>query len=147
NRKARPDKRLTINVHVDGMRQTHDFVVDREGVWDKAVEGIKEGKRLGYYVCTNTTVFRETSVDEIEEMVAFLSTLDVDGILLSPGYHYEKLVEQDHSLFRHEIHEKLKRILELSRTYPKISSTPLFLEFAAGLRGLRSTPRRNPTST
>ena len=85
-RKARPHKRLTINVHVDGMRETHDFVVDREGVWDKAVEGIKEGKRLGYYVCTNTTVFRETSVDEIEEMVAFLSALDVDGILLSPGY-------------------------------------------------------------
>ena len=146
-RKARPHKRLTINVHVDGMRETHDFVVDREGVWDKAVEGIKEGKRLGYYVCTNTTVFRETSVDEIEEMVAFLSALDVDGILLSPGYHYEKLAGQDHFLFRDEIHEKFKRILELSRRYPKISSTPLFLEFAAGLRDYPCTPWGNPTYT
>jgi len=50
------------------MRQTHDYVVDRAGVFDKAIEMIREGKRLGYYVCTNTTVYRETEVDEIEAM-------------------------------------------------------------------------------
>src|SRR5262249_30465067 len=27
--KARPHRRLTINVHLDGMRETHDHVVDR----------------------------------------------------------------------------------------------------------------------
>src|SRR2546430_10050271 len=53
-------------------------------LFDKAVAMIKEGKRLGYYVCTNTTVYRETDVAEIEEMCAFLTELDVDGILLSP---------------------------------------------------------------
>jgi hopanoid biosynthesis associated radical SAM protein HpnH len=144
-KKFRPHKRLAINVHVDGMRDTHDFVVDRKGVFDRAVEMIREGKRLGYYVCTNTTVYRETSVDEIEAMCAFLTELDVDGILLSPGYHYEALEGDQHFLFRDEIHEKFRRIRALAERYRKISSTPLFLEFAAGLRDYPCTPWGNPT--
>ncbi|MFN8544968.1 MAG: adenosyl-hopene transferase HpnH [Candidatus Binatia bacterium] len=146
-KKARPDRRLSINVHLDGMRETHDFVVQRKGVFDQAVAGIREGKRLGYYVCTNTTVYRETSVDEIEAMCALLTELDVDGILLSPGYHYEALEGEDHFLYRDEIHQKFRRILDLSQRYRKISSTPLFLQFAAGLRDYPCTPWGNPTFT
>jgi hopanoid biosynthesis associated radical SAM protein HpnH len=146
-RKARPHKRLSINVHLDGMRKTHDFVVDRAGVFDKAVEMIREGKRLGYYVCTNTTVYRETAVDEIEEMCAFLTELDVDGILLSPGYHYQAIETDDHFLYLDEIHTKFRRIVELTKRYRKISSTPLFLQFAAGLRDYPCTPWGNPTFT
>jgi len=107
-KKARPHKRLSINVHLDGMQKTHDYVVDRTGVFDKAVAMIKEGKRLGYYVCTNTTVYRETDVAEIEEMCAFLTGLDVDGILLSPGYHYESIPGDEHFLFLEEIHQKFR---------------------------------------
>ena len=70
--KGRPHKRLSINVHLDGMRETHDMVVDRAGVFDKAIEMIREGKRLGYAVCTNTTVYRETSMEEIEDMCSLL---------------------------------------------------------------------------
>src|SRR5262250_3705998 len=76
--KARPHRRLTINVHLDGMRETHDRVVDRAGVFDKAIEAIREGKQRGYNVCTNTTLYRETSIEEIEEMCALLTSLDVD---------------------------------------------------------------------
>jgi hopanoid biosynthesis associated radical SAM protein HpnH len=146
-KKAKPHKRLSINVHLDGMRATHDRVVAKAGVFDKAVAAIEEGKRLGYYVCTNTTVYRETEVDEIEEMCAFLTGLDVDGILLSPGYHYEALQGENHFLFRDEIHEKFKAILALSARYRRISSTPLFLQFAAGLRDYPCTPWGNPTYT
>jgi hypothetical protein len=95
---------------------------------------IREGKERGYYVCTNTTVYRETDVAEIEEMCAFLTDLDVDGILLSPGYHYEAIPGDDHFLYLDEIHAKFRRIVELAKRYRKISSTPLFLQFAAGLR-------------
>ena len=66
--KIAPHKRLTINVHLDGMRETHDYVCAREGVFDKAVEMIREAKRLGYHVTTNTTVFKETDIEEIEEL-------------------------------------------------------------------------------
>ena len=144
-RRGRPHKRLSINVHLDGMRETHDFVVDRAGVFDKALEMIREGKRLGYAVCTNTTVYRETEIAELEEMCALLTDLGVDGILISPGYHYEKL-GGDHFMYRDEIQRKFRRVQELAERYP-LSSTPLFLQFAAGQRDYPCTPWGNPTRT
>jgi len=143
--KSKPHKRLSINVHLDGLRETHDLVCARPGVFDKAIEMIKEGKRLGYAVCTNTTVYRETSIDEIEEMMELLTSLGVDGMMISPGYHYEKL-QNDHFMYRQEIHQKFERVLELSTRY-KISLTPLFLEFAAGKRDYPCTPWGNVTRT
>ena len=144
-RRGHPHRRLSINVHLDGMRATHDLVTDRAGVFDRAVEMIKEGKRLGYQVCTNTTVFRETSIDEIEEMLGFLQGIGVDGMLVSPGYHYEAIPE-NHFLYREETHEKFRRVLELSKRY-RLYSTPLFLQFAAGERDYPCTPWGNPTRT
>jgi hypothetical protein len=77
-------------------------------------------------------------------MCALLTGLDVDGILLSPGYHYEAIPGDDHFLYLDDIHAKFRRILELSQRYRKISSTPLFLQFAAGLRDYPCTPWGNP---
>jgi hopanoid biosynthesis associated radical SAM protein HpnH len=143
--KTKPHKRLSINLHLDGMRETHDFVCKREGVFDNAIAMIEEAVARGYHVCTNTTVFRETSIKEIEEMMKLLSSKGVHGMLISPGYHYEKL-ESDHFLFRKEIHEKFERVLELSKDYP-LQSTPLFLQFAAGKRDYLCTPWGNVTRT
>ncbi len=143
--KSKPHKRLSINVHLDGLRETHDFVCARPGVFDKAIEMIKEGKQRGYAVCTNTTVYRETSMNEVEEMMELLTGLGVDGMMISPGYHYEKLTE-NHFMYRQEIHRKFERVLELSKWY-KISLTPLFLEFAAGKRDYPCTPWGNVTRT
>jgi hopanoid biosynthesis associated radical SAM protein HpnH len=144
-RTGRPHKRLSINVHLDGMRETHDHVTARPGVFDRAIAMIREGKQLGYTVCTNTTVFRETSMDEIERLLAFLEDVGVDGMLLSPGYHYEA-VDEDIFLRRAETHEKFERVLELAKRH-RIDSTPLFLEFAAGRRDYPCTPWGNPTRT
>ena len=140
-----PHKRLTINVHLDGMRETHDRVCAREGVFDKAVEMIREGKRLGYHVMTNTTVFKETAVEEVEELCALSAELGVDGMLIAPGYHYES-VEQDMFLTRDEIHRKFKTVLDFSKHY-RLSSTPMFLEFAAGLRDYSCSPWSTVTFT
>src|SRR6266436_965671 len=86
-----PSPYLSFNVHIDGMRETHDRVVDRDGVFDTCVRMIKLLKEKGYRVQTNSTIFRETTADEIEEMVKLLTSLGVDGMLLSPGYHYQVL--------------------------------------------------------
>ena len=96
-------------------------------------------------MCTNTTIYRETAMDEIEEMLELLDSIGVDGMLLSPGYHYEVLPEK-HFLYRQEIHKKFKRVLELAKRY-RFYSTPLFLEFAAGLRDYPCTPWGNVTRT
>jgi hopanoid biosynthesis associated radical SAM protein HpnH len=140
-----PRKRLTINVHLDGMRETHDHVCAREGVFDKAIEMIAAAKRRGYHVTTNTTVFKETSVEEIEELCALVTGLGIDGMLVSPGYHYESVSE---NIFptRQEIHKKFERVLELSKRYPLIS-TPMYLEFAAGKRDYDCSPWSTVTYT
>src|ERR1039457_7276294 len=85
----RPTQWMYWNVHVDGLEFTHDLIVEREGVFKECVEAIKMAKICGYQVATNTTVYRETDVAEIEDMFKYLSSLEVDGHTISPGYDYD----------------------------------------------------------
>lgn len=140
-----PHTRLTINVHLDGMRETHDRVCAREGVFDRAVAMIREAKRRGYHVVTNTTVFKDTDIDEVESLCQFLTALGIDGMLISPGYHYES-VERDIFLTREEIRRKFERVLSMSSRY-RFQSTPMFLEFAAGRRDYACSPWSTVTFT
>jgi hopanoid biosynthesis associated radical SAM protein HpnH len=133
-----PSPNLFIMVHLDGMRETHDFVVNRQGIFDKAVEAIKKGRELGYYVFINTTVYKETSVTEVEELCQLVDNLKANGILISPGYEYES-VEKDIFLTKEQIHDKFRQIRDFSAKY-KVNATPMFLEFAAGLRELPCAP-------
>src|SRR6266849_9779386 len=75
----KPTSRFFFNVHLDGMRETHDRAVERKGVFKAAVEGIKAAKKAGFMVCTNTTIFKETDLDEIDALFTFLTKLGVDG--------------------------------------------------------------------
>ena len=50
----KPDQRLTFVVHLDGMREIHDYVCDYPGLWDVAVEAIKDAREAGFRVTTNT---------------------------------------------------------------------------------------------
>jgi hopanoid biosynthesis associated radical SAM protein HpnH len=140
-----PHRRLTVNVHLDGMRDTHDFVVAKEGVFDKAIEMVRQAKRLGYHVITNTTVFKETNIDEVEELCQLLTEMGIDGMLVSPGYHYES-VDRDIFLTRQDIQTKFQKVLEISKRY-RLTSTPMFLEFAAGLREYKCSPWSTVTFT
>ena len=140
-----PHKRLTVNVHLDGMKKTHDFVCNREGVFDKAVEMLEQAVKLGYHTAINMTVFKETDVDEVEEVCQYVTELGVDGILVSPGYEYES-VERDMFLGREEMQTKFQRILEISKKY-RLTSTPMFLEFAAGMREYDCSPWSTVTRT
>ena len=71
----RPTQWMYWNVHVDGLEFTHDLIVEREGVFKECIEAIKMAKILGYQVATNTTVYKETDMQEIEDMFKFLSSL------------------------------------------------------------------------
>lgn len=133
-----PHPQFFLMIHLDGMKQTHDFVCRREGVFDKAVEMIRESKRRGYVTYINTTVFKETEVAEVEAMCQMVEGLKADGILISPGYEYES-VEADVFLSKEQIHEKFRVIRGLSSKY-KINATPMFLEFAAGMIELPCAP-------
>jgi len=96
---------------------------------------IREAKRLGYHVMTNTTIFKHTEIAEIEELCTFVTQLGVDGLLLSPGYHYES-VSEDIFLTRQEI-QKSSSACWSSRSGFPICSTPMYLE----LRGRQARVR------
>jgi hopanoid biosynthesis associated radical SAM protein HpnH len=133
-----PSSRLFLMIHLDGMKETHDFVCNREGVFDKAVDMIKQGKSLGYRIYLNATVYNKTDVAEIEELCKLTNTLKADGILVSPGYQYAS-VENDVFLNREQTHEKFTAIRALARKY-RVNATPKFLEFAAGMVELPCSP-------
>src|SRR6478735_3411945 len=84
-----PSKWMYWNVHLDGLERTHDLIVEREGVFKECILAIKMAKVLGYQVATNTTIYKETDMQEVEQMFDYLSDLGVDGHTISPGYEYD----------------------------------------------------------
>src|SRR6478609_2952494 len=84
----KPTSRFFFNVHLDGLEKTHDIAVERKGVFKAAVEGIIAAKKRGFLVCTNTTIYKETDLAEIDRLFAYLTKLRVDGFMLSPAYGY-----------------------------------------------------------
>jgi hopanoid biosynthesis associated radical SAM protein HpnH len=150
----RPSKWLYWNVHVDGLEYTHDLIVEREGVFKECVAAIKMAKILGYQTATNTTVYKETDVQELEDMFAFLSSLHVDGHTISPGYDYDAAKKdmvkrlgkrpEDFFLTRAMTRQKFAKIQEWGRRFT-IFGTPVYQEFLAGKRELTCTAWAIPT--
>jgi hopanoid biosynthesis associated radical SAM protein HpnH len=149
-----PSKWHYWNVHVDGLEFTHDLIVEREGVFKECVAAIKMAKILGYQTATNTTVYRETDVQELEDMFKFLSSLNVDGHTISPGYDYDAAKKdmvkrlgkkpEDFFLTRKMTVAKFSKIEEWGRLFT-IFGTPVYQEFLAGKRDLTCTAWAIPT--
>lgn len=149
-----PSSFLYWNVHLDGLERTHDLIVEREGVFKECVAAIRMAKRLGYQVATNTTVYRETDPEEIEQLFQFLATLGVDGHTISPGYDYDAAKRDmaarlgrdpgEFFLTREGTRQKFARAIEWGKKYP-ILGTPGYLEFLAGQRELSCSAWAIPT--
>jgi len=140
----RPHRRLFFNVHLDGLEETHDRAVGRSGVFREAVEAIRAAKAAGFKVSTNTTVYKETDMREVEALLEYLAPLDLDGHMLSPGYGYQAVDEQALFLTREEVREKFWEAERIGRRF-KLTSTPAYLEFLRGERELPCTAWGNPT--
>jgi|UniRef100_A0A7V6A3H5 hopanoid biosynthesis associated radical SAM protein HpnH len=136
-------KRLTLSVHVDGLAATHDRILGRSGLFDIAIRAIKAAKAQGFRVCTNTTIYKATDMQEIESLFALLTDIGVDGILVSPAYSFPG-VAPEMFLSREEIMEKFTR-LHQSKKKIRYFSTPLYLSFLRGERHYDCTPWANPT--
>jgi hopanoid biosynthesis associated radical SAM protein HpnH len=146
----KPTSRFFFNVHLDGLEKTHDLAVEREGVFKAAVEGIKAAKEAGFLVCTNTTIFKETDLNEIDALFKFLTKLGVDGFLLSPAYGYTAVKETNPQgaaeifMTREDIRAKFQEAQKLLKKY-RMMSSPIYLEFLSGKRELSCTAWGNPT--
>lgn len=149
-----PSEWMYWNVHVDGLEYTHDLIVEREGVFQECVLAIKMAKILGYQVATNTTVYKETDVKEIEDMFKFFSWMGVDGHTISPGYDYDaakkdmvsRLGKDPKQFFltREMTREKFADIETWGKLFT-IFGTPVYQEFLSGKRELTCTAWAIPT--
>jgi hopanoid biosynthesis associated radical SAM protein HpnH len=139
-----PDRRFFFNVHLDGLEKTHDMCVEKEGVFREAIEGIRAAKKAGFMVCTNTTIYKETDMKEIEALYEYLEPLDVDGHQLSPAYGYSAVNDREIFMTRDDIHEKFKDVDSMFKRF-RLNQTPMYLEFLKGDRDLPCTAWGNPT--
>jgi len=138
-----PSEHLTFSVHLDGMRERHDESVGREGIFDVAVSAIRAAKKRGFRVNINTTLFTTARPDEVAEFFDFAThDLKVDGITVSPGYHYEHAPRQDVFMGRRQSKELFRNIFKrgkASRAKWPLSHSSLFLDFVCGNQGYQCT--------
>jgi hopanoid biosynthesis associated radical SAM protein HpnH len=141
----KPSKYLTFSVHVDGEREHHDFSVCREGGYEQAIEGMKEALKRGFRVTTNTTLFDGADPNSVRQHFDQMMELGVEGMMLSPGYSYDKAPDQKHFLGRARTRKLFKAILSNRKKTWQFNQSPLFLEFLMGKRHYACTPWGMPT--
>ena len=141
----KPSTYLSFSVHMDGQREHHDLSVCREGGYDKAVEGIQEALRQGFRVTTNTTLFDGADPNSVRDFFDDMLKLGVEGMMLSPGYSYDKAPDQKHFLGRARTRRLFRAILSNRKQNWQFNMSPLFLEFLMGKRDYACTPWGMPT--
>jgi len=141
----KPSKYLSFSVHLDGQKDEHDFSVCKEGGYELAVEGVREAVKRGFRVTTNTTLFDGFDPNHVRKFFSEMMELGVEGMMLSPGYSYDKAPDQQHFLGRGRTRRLFRALL--SNRDPKwvFNMSPLFLEFLMGKRHYKCTPWGMPT--
>ncbi len=141
----KPSKYLTFSVHLDGQREEHDLAVCREGGYDIAVDAIKEALSRGFRVTTNTTLFDGADPKSVRAFFDDMMELGLEGMMLSPGYSYDKAPDQKHFLGRARTRRMFRAILSNRKKNWRFNLSPLFLEFLMGKRTYPCTPWGMPT--
>src|SRR5207245_647632 len=130
----KPSKYFSFVVHMDGQREHHDFAVCREGTYDKAVEGIREALKRGFRLTTNTTLFDGADAKSTRAFFDEMMELGIEGMMLSPGYTYDKAPDQDHFLSKKKTRQLFRRILSNRRKNWRFTQHQLVLASLSGRR-------------
>lgn len=141
----RPSRYLTFSIHLDGLKHVHDEMVSREGIFDVAVKAIKAAKEKGFRVTTNSTLFDGENPEDVRKFFDFAMELGVEGMMVSPGYQYEKAPDQTHFLRRERARGFFSKVLSNPKKTWRFNQSPLFLDFLMGKIEYRCTPWGNPT--
>jgi hopanoid biosynthesis associated radical SAM protein HpnH len=120
-------------------------MVCKEGVYKAAVSAILLAKAKGFNVMTNTTIFRGEDVEEFRRFFDTAMDLGIDGMMISPGYAYEKAPEQQLFLQREETQAWFRGALKDWRTKGwAFNHSPFYLDFLEGKRDYECTAWGNP---
>jgi hopanoid biosynthesis associated radical SAM protein HpnH len=142
----KPHKNFAWDVHLDGDEQMHDASVSQTGVFVRAVSAIKAAKARGFRVCINTTLFDGAKPERVAQFLDAINAVGVDGVMISPGYAYERAPDQAHFLNRKKSKELFRDIFRLGKGKGwKFNQSSLFLDFLAGNQRYMCTPWGKPT--
>lgn len=144
----KPSSYLTFSIHLDGLKEEHDHAVAQDGVFDRAVEAIREAVKRGFRVTVNSTLFNNASPERATKFFDFVMSLGVEGITVSPGYAYERAPDQVHFLNRQQTKNLFRDIFRSGKTGGRkwvFNQSTLYLDFLAGNQNYLCTPWGNPT--
>ena len=133
-------------VHMDGMEEAHDRSVYRKGVFKIAVRAMRAALDRGYRVTTNTTIFNGVDEDDMIEMFKMLTEMGVEGCMVSPGYQFDSVPNQELFISRRKAREVFARVLDPEHGI-RFYNNPLYLDFLRGEREYQCTAWSNPTYT
>lgn len=140
-----PSKYLTFSIHMDGLKEEHDHAVCRDGVYDVAVRAIRTALKRGFRVTSNTTLFDDAKPERVRAFFDEMMAVGVEGMMISPGYSYQKAPDQQHFLKRQRTQELFNELLRDRKRSWRFNQSPLFLEFLMGQVEYQCTPWGNPT--
>ncbi len=129
-----PSPYFSWAVHIDGLEERHDESVCKPGVFRQAVDAVREAQRRGFRVTTNTTFFNTDTPQTVIDVLDYLNNdLQVDRMMISPAYAYEKAPDQDHFLGVEETRELFRKAFADGRRKRwRLNHSPLFLDFLEG---------------
>ena len=145
-KKIPPSKYFCFVVHMDGMEEAHDISVYRKGVWKIAIRAMKVAMENGYRVTSNTTIFNGVDEKDMLEMFKMLTDMGVEGCMVSPGYQFDSVPNQDLFISRKKARNVFTRILDPKHGI-RFYNSPLYLDFLRGDREYDCTAWSNPTYT
>ncbi len=142
----KPHRNFAWDVHLDGDREMHDHAVSQGGVFERAVAAIRAAKERGFRVCINTTLFDGADPARVAEFLDDVTAVGIDGVMISPGYAYERAPDQQHFLNRQKSKELFRGIFARGKGKKwKFNQSSLFLDFLAGNQTYHCTPWGKPT--
>lgn len=144
-KKFKPNKQLSFSVHMDGLKEEHDHSVCRDGTYEIALSAIKKAVDMGFRVTTNTTLFNNANPERVRAFFDEMVKAGVEGMMLSPGYAYEKAPKQDIFLGRNLTKVLFKKILGDSKKEWQFNHSASFMAFLRGDINYECTPWGNPT--
>ncbi len=144
--KFKPHRNFAWDVHLDGDQEMHDAAVSQSGVFTRAIAAIKAAKARGFRVCINTTLFDGAKAERVAAFLDAINAAGIDGVMISPGYAYERAPDQAHFLNRRKSKQLFRDIFALGRGKKwRFNQSSLFLDFLAGNQSYVCTPWGKPT--
>ncbi|MFQ5887319.1 MAG: adenosyl-hopene transferase HpnH [Candidatus Hydrothermarchaeales archaeon] len=126
------NENLVFEVSIDGLKEQHNHIRG-EGVFEKALQGIKHAKSEGFKVYTNMTIYKVNS-GILEALIQYFNST-VDAFYFMPLFNF---FETGESLNRKDIKKVGEELLSLYKDYPS-ANTVSYLAFLKG-QEIKCTP-------